>query len=305
MGIPLSIDPSKRPHELYEDIDYRVFWAGWQQCKLDQAEHAVVRDLLPVSGRRLIDIGCGFGRLADCYLDRFQQVVMFDGSLSLLQQARDNTGGRAIYVAGDLHHLPFRASTCDSVVMVRVFHHVADSQACLAELHRVLAGGGCLVVTFRNKLYFMRILKWLIHPTSNSPFSRKPADTETTLISHHPAYVKQALLQTGFTGLQYRGLGVLDRLANRLGPFGRYAPTGRRSARLFGRVLIAPWIFCRAVAGGHAPRVESSNLDDLFMCLGCGGNLESGTGEYTCHTCGRRYPITDGILDFRSKLAAE
>jgi hypothetical protein len=58
------------PHELYADIDYRVFWSGWQQCKLDQAEHAVVRDMLPAAWRRLIDIGCGFGRLAGCDLDR-------------------------------------------------------------------------------------------------------------------------------------------------------------------------------------------------------------------------------------------
>jgi SAM-dependent methyltransferase len=299
MGIPLSIDPSKHPHELYDDVDYRVFWSGWQQCKLDQAEHAVVRDMLPATGRRLIDIGCGFGRLADCYLDRFQQVVMFDGSLSLLQQARENTGGRATYVAGDLHHLPFRMSSFDSMVMVRVFHHVLNTQACLIELHRVLSGGGCLVVTYRNKLYFMHILKWLIRPTSGSPFSREPTDTETTLISHHPAYVKRFLLQTGFTDLQYRGVGVLDRLANRMGPFGRYAPTGRHSAKFFGRVLIAPWIFCRAVAGGHAALLESGNLDDIFMCLVCGGDLENKAGGYTCISCGRCYPITDGILDFR------
>ena len=300
MGIPLSIDPSKHPHELYEDIDYRVFWSGWQQCKLGQAEHAVVRDLLPPAGRRLIDIGCGFGRLADCYLDRFQQVVMFDGSLSLLQQARENTGGRAMYVAGDLHHLPFRMSSFDGIVMVRVFHHVINSQTCLTELRRILPGGGRLVVTYRNKLYLMHVLKWLIHPTAESPFSLEPSDTETTLISHHPAYVKRLLLKTGFVDLQNRGVGVLDRLANRMGPFGRYAPTGRRAAKFFGKVLIAPWIFCRAVAGGQAALFESRNPDDIFICLVCGGNLENKAEGYTCVSCGRHYPFTDGIFDFRS-----
>jgi SAM-dependent methyltransferase len=299
MGIPLHIDPHKHPHELYDDIDYKVFWSGWQQYKLDQAERAVVRDMLPVSGHRLIDIGCGFGRLADCYLDRFQQVVMFDGSISLLQQARENTAGKAIYVAGDLHHLPFRMSSFDSIVMVRVFHHVTNAKACFMELHRVLSGGGCLIVTYRNKLYLMHVLKWLIRPTPDSPFSLEPSDIETTLISHHPAYVKRSLLQTAFTDLQYRGLGVLDRLANKIGPFGKYVPTDRRFAKFFGKVLIAPWIFCRAVAGGNASLFESSNLDDLLMCIVCGGNLENNVGGYTCLSCGRCYPTTDGILDFR------
>jgi len=301
VGIPLDIDPNKQPFELYDGIDYKKFWKGWQQYKLDQAEHAVVRELLPISGRRLIDIGCGYGRLADCYLERFQQVVMLDGSLDLLLQARENTAGKAIYVAGDLHHLPFRMASFDSIVMVRVFHHVTDSKACLSELHRILSGGGRLVITYRNKMYPMVVLKWLTHPTPDSPFSLEPSGIGTTLIYHHPAYMKQILLQTGFADLQYRGLGAIDRLADKMGSFGKYAPTGESLASLLGKILIAPWIFCRATAQGDTPQFDSSRLEDIFMCLVCGGELMSAAAGYTCLSCGREYPMIDGILDFRLK----
>jgi len=299
MGIPLNIDPNKPPYELYDHVDYKVFWKGWQQYKLDQAEHAVVRDMLPVSGRRLIDIGCGYGRLSDCYLDRFQQVVMFDGSIPLLREARENTVRKAIYVAGDLQHLPFRTASFDSIIMVRVFHHVIDSIACLSELHRVLSGGGRLVMTYRNKMYPVYVLKWLAHPTPDSPFNLEPSGIGTTLISHHPTYIKQILSQTDFTDLQYRGLGALDRFANKVGPFGKYAPTGERLAPLLGRLMIALWIFCRATAKGSSILVESDKFEDLLMCLVCGGNLRNDAEGYTCLSCCREYPIIDGILDFR------
>lgn len=301
MGIPLKIDPNKHPFELYDGLDYKEFWSGWQQHKLNLAEQAVVREMLPTSGQRLIDIGCGYGRLSDCYLGRFQQVIMFDGSLSLLLEARQKTAGMATYVAGDLHHLPFRLSSFDSIAMVRVFHHVRDSKACLSELHRVLSGGGKLVFTYRNKLYLMNVLKWLIHPTPDSPFTLEPSGIETTLISHHPTFIKQLLLQSGFTNLQYRGLGVLDRLAISIGSLGKYAPTGKFSAPLFGKIKIAPWMFCSAVAEGGASLSESGRIDDILICIVCGGNLLNEAGGYTCLSCGQHYPIIDGILDFRLK----
>ncbi|OGO11683.1 MAG: hypothetical protein A2Y53_05210 [Chloroflexi bacterium RBG_16_47_49] len=191
MAIPQNIDPNKPPYDLYEDLDYKVFWSGWQQQKLDQAEHAVVRNLLPASGFRLIDLGCGYGRLSDCYQGRFQQVVMFDGSLPFLQEARQNSGGLATYIAGDLHHLPFRDASFDNIVMVRVFHHIIDSKAFLSELHHLLIAGGNLVFTYRNKLYLMNILKSLIRTTQDRPFSLEPAGIGTTLISHHPNYIKK------------------------------------------------------------------------------------------------------------------
>jgi SAM-dependent methyltransferase len=301
MGIPLKIDPQKPSHELYEDIDYRLFWSGWQQFKLDQAEHIVLRGLLPVSGRRLIDIGCGYGRLADCYLDRYDQVIMFDGSISLLRQAREYFGGKAVYVAGNLNRLPFRSASFDSAVMVRVFHHIMESEAFLKEINRILSGSGLAIITYNNKLYMVNVLKWLIHPTPNSPFSMEPSGIGTTIISHHPSYVKQILLQSGFTNLQFRGLGVLDRLANKIGLLGRFTPTGVCLAPFFGKVLIAPWNFCRAVAKHNPPLVESSKIEDILECITCRGKLRNQVSGFTCLSCGRYYPIIEGIFDFRPK----
>ena len=91
--------------ELYEGIEYKEFWQGKSRIKLDETERALISNLLPIRGRCIIDIGCGYGRLADCYMDRFEQSVLVDGSLTLLKQAVETTDGKAIYVAADSYHL--------------------------------------------------------------------------------------------------------------------------------------------------------------------------------------------------------
>ena len=150
-GLPVESDLAKDPFSLYEGVEYQQFWTGRQKRSLDELEHAIVRILLPVSGRRIIDVGCGFGRLADCYLDRFEQIVMLDGSMSLLRQALEKTSGKAICIAGDLSHMPFRPASFDAVLLIRVFHHINDSQSCLSELHRLLCNEGRFIFNYCNK----------------------------------------------------------------------------------------------------------------------------------------------------------
>ena len=218
----MKIDPEARPHSLYEGIEYEEFWNGSQKRKLDELEHAIVRNLLPKSGRRIIDVGCGYGRLADCYMGRFQQVIMVDGSMSLLRQAFEKTRGQAIYIAGDVTHLPFRTASFDAVLMIRVFHHIEDSRACLSELHRLLCNDGRFVFSYCNKQNALRVIRWLIGAHAENPFTTEPAGVGSTLISHHPKAVHGMLRESGFSSMQYYGAGVLDRLAGRIGFAGRW-----------------------------------------------------------------------------------
>jgi SAM-dependent methyltransferase len=299
MGIPLSIDPNKQSYELYDELDYKDFWSGWQQRKLNQAEHIIVKKMLPQSGRRLLDLGCGFGRLTDSYFEQFSKVFMFDGSIPFLQEARQKTNDKAVYIAGDVQRLPFRGGSFDAVLMVRVLHHVLDEKKCLVELFRILSSGGNLVFTYRNKLYLINIFRWLFHPKSEMPFSLSRSGIGTTLLSHHPKYIRQLLIQTGFASFKYQGVGMVDRLANVMKPYGRYAPTGKLLAPILGNLKIAPWMFCSAVARGETKFVDSDRVEDLLTCLECGGNIEKTNDGYECVSCKHLYPLTDGIIDFR------
>ncbi len=55
----------------YEGVEYSGFWDSVDRQKLNELEHAIISELLPASGCRVVDIGCRFGRLSDCYIGRF------------------------------------------------------------------------------------------------------------------------------------------------------------------------------------------------------------------------------------------
>ena len=296
-GLPVVIDPNKNSSRIYEGIEYKEFWNGDSKNKLDELEHFLLRNMLPRSGRRIIDIGCGFGRLADCYLDRFEQVVMLDGSITLLKQAQDAIKDRAVYIAADANHLPFTRSSFDCVLMFRVFHHLTDSQAILTELNRVLGDMGVLVFNYCNKLSGRQVMRWLMGSSKESPFSLDPA-VGLRFIVHHPIYVQRTLINAAFSDITYLGSGVMDKVAGRLGPFEKWLPSGEALAPVLGVVKIAPWINCRAVAHG-GQMDDRKTIEELLVCPQCHNSLQKSSGSYHCLTCARSYPIIDNIADFR------
>lgn len=284
---------------LYEEVQYEEFWEGLAKRRLDELERAIITELLPAGGRRFIDVGCGYGRLADCYVDRFSQVFLLDGSQSLLGQARRATRGRAVYVAADAVHLPFRAGSFDAALMVRVFHHVADSRACLSELHRVLCRDGRLVFNFSNKRNALRIAKWLLRSNADDPFALNASGVGSTFIHHHPRFVHELLREVGFSHTIYRGAGVMDKVAQVSERLGRRAPLGKALSPFFGLIKVAPWMFCSAVAEGHVALREAGSLEDVLQCPACGGNLSRTPQAFDCVACQRHFPVDAGIIDFR------
>jgi SAM-dependent methyltransferase len=297
-GLPTNIKPDSSKTRLYEGLEYKEFWEDLARSKLDELEHIIIRDLLPASGHRIIDLGCGFGRLADCYLDRFEEVVLVDGSMSLLKQAREFVGDRATYIAVDANHMPFRASSFDCVLMVRVFHHIHDSASILKNLKNILTNKGILLFNYCNKLSARQLFRWFLHKSSNNPFTLEP-DVDVRFITHHPNFVSRLLYENGFCNMRYLGIGVMDKIAGLAGRFHNLIPNGRRIAPLLGVIKLAPWVFCRAIADSESEKMNVVELERILMCPLCRGDLKLSSYSYICLSCDQDYPIVDGIADFR------
>ena len=112
----------------YEGSDYRTrFWQNQGREYEDLVERVAIRRLLPPKGKRLLEIGTGYGRLVDLY-QGYDQIVLLDYSKSLLRQAQERLGRgpQYTYVAANLYHLPLADHMVDTVCMVRVIHHVAN-----------------------------------------------------------------------------------------------------------------------------------------------------------------------------------
>lgn len=100
-----------------------------------------------VTGRRILDAGCGSGPLFAALRDRGAIVTGFDNSTGMLESARRRLGADADLHVADLGSpLPFPDNGFDDVVASLVLHYLEDWGPTLTELWRVLTAGGRLIV---------------------------------------------------------------------------------------------------------------------------------------------------------------
>jgi ubiquinone/menaquinone biosynthesis C-methylase UbiE/uncharacterized protein YbaR (Trm112 family) len=102
----------------------------------------------------VLDVGTGTGRLPlALFRNRFRgHIVGLDLSLGMLRQARSRLsafGGQIGLVWQDAGHLPFDDETFDAVVSLESLEFMTRPLEVLAEMVRVLAPGGVLMVTNR------------------------------------------------------------------------------------------------------------------------------------------------------------
>jgi ubiquinone/menaquinone biosynthesis C-methylase UbiE len=106
-----------------------------------------------VTGRRILDAGCGSGPLFAALRDRGAIVTGFDSSTAMLELARRRLGPDAVLHVADLGSpLPFPDGAFDDVVASLVLHYLEDWTAPLAELRRVLKPGGRLILSVMHPL---------------------------------------------------------------------------------------------------------------------------------------------------------
>jgi SAM-dependent methyltransferase len=296
-----------RPICDYEGSAYRTeFWGRGREYE-DAVERAALRRLLPPTGRRLVEIGAGYGRLADLYAG-YDVVVLFDYARSQLRQARElwgdaGPGGqpRYVYAAGDFYNLPFVPGLFDAVTIVRTIHHAVDAPAVLRGVAHVLAPGGTFVLEFANKRNLKAILRHLVRRQDWSPFDREPVEFARLNFDFHPAWMRARLAEAGLRVQQLRTVSHF-----RLGLLKRALPTGLLVA--LDRLLqptgalwqLAPSVLARCTASDDRAAAPPGAF---FRCPVCRSIALVDEGEMlSCTDCGARYAVRDGIYDFKTPL---
>ena len=237
------------PREIaaYDDLCYRdVFWAS--RSYEDACDRIALRALLPPSGGRLIEVGAGFGRLANEY-GGYNEVVLLDASEVHAAAAREALDGdtRFTIVSGDAYALPYPDGYFDAAVCIRVLHHFEDPGPALAEIGRVVRPGGILVLEFANKRNLKSIARYALGRQAWSPFEPGPAAYKPLHFDHAPVSVRRWLRRAGFSILRTRSASLL-----RLPGLSRRLPVSATSwleARLqapLGAVTAGPSIFVLA-----------------------------------------------------------
>jgi malonyl-CoA O-methyltransferase len=123
--------------------DWAPTYPPYPHNALMEVEQMVVMSLLPpVSGRRVLDVGCGTGRYMRLVGALGAEVVGVDLSAAMLSRARQ--AGAAV-ARGDMAALPVASAACDIVLCGLSIMDIARLGTVIGEFARVLRPRGVLV----------------------------------------------------------------------------------------------------------------------------------------------------------------
>ena len=125
-------------------------WDAASYDRMSDPQVAMAReviDRLDLRGdERVLDAGCGTGRVTELLLERVPNgsVVAVDGSAAMVEQAKARLGERAETLVSDLLDLTL-PQPVDAILSTATFHWIADHDRLFARLHAALKPGGKLV----------------------------------------------------------------------------------------------------------------------------------------------------------------
>jgi SAM-dependent methyltransferase len=305
---PTSTTPTSTPPICdYEGSGYQAdFWQGKGRDYEDAVERIAIRKLLPTSGKRAAEFGAGFGRLTE-ELAGFDQVVLVDYSRSLLQQAQAHWGRdpRFVYVASDVNRLPFANNAFDGATLIRVIHHSPDPLTTLKSIRATLTPSATFVLEFANKRNLKAIARYWTRRQSWSPFDKAAVEFVKLNFDFHPAAMRGWLKEAGFVSGRTLAVSML-----RLNALKRRIPTktliglDRLIQPTGGLLPLSPSVFvhCQPLtvipAAANVPVVP---FDQLFVNpLKRDSVLQRDGDSLVCPQTGARWPIQDGIYNFKS-----
>lgn len=104
-------------------------------------------------GNRILDLGCGNGRLYQLFADLSIQFTGVDSSAGLISIARESYP-QASFLVSDMRQVSLEPQSIDIVYAIASVHHLPleGQQDILREMNRVLAPGGLFVMTNWNFL---------------------------------------------------------------------------------------------------------------------------------------------------------
>jgi trans-aconitate 2-methyltransferase len=160
-----------------------VTWDADTYDKVADPQEAWAREIIARAGFRpgekVLDAGCGSGRVTELLLERGLDVLGVDADAAMVEKARERLGERAEVQQQDLLELTVDEPV-DAIFSCAVFHWITAHQRLFERLHAALRPGGRLVAQCGGHGNIAKVVA--VVPKRTSPWLyATPEDTERRL----------------------------------------------------------------------------------------------------------------------------
>lgn len=202
----------------YDKFDYPSYWIGREYEH--KAEVIAINSFLEKikSINNLLEIGAGYGRLTPMYLHRAKNIYLSDPSSRLLSMASKKLKSKKINIVhASLEHLEnkLKYKKMDLIIVVRVLHHIKNTNEVFNFVHRHLSENGYAIFEFANKLHTKSILKELLRGNFTVFYDIFPKDIRSKksikrhmieFKNYHPGYILELIKNSGFKIIDVRSV---------------------------------------------------------------------------------------------------
>jgi trans-aconitate 2-methyltransferase len=157
---------------------------------------------------RVLDAGCGSGRVSALVLDRLDaerggRLICVDGSAAMVEQARERLGPTVELIHADLLDLEL-AEPVDVVLSTATFHWITDHEALFAKAFGWLKPGGLLRAQCGGAGNVAGFFALADELAAQEPYAEHLADLGTTRNFAGADETRELLERAGFTGVSTR-----------------------------------------------------------------------------------------------------
>lgn len=172
---------------------------------IDAHWHGDARDLKPLAGKRVLDIGCGAGLAAEPLARMGATLVAIDAAAENIAVARDHAAAMGLDIdyrncgVEALDEPPF-----DLIISLEVIEHVTDPALFLGHFARLLKPGGLIILSTPNRTPLSK----LMIVTLAEGVGKIPKGTHDWSRFITPEELTALLAVHGFTAAGLRGISA-------------------------------------------------------------------------------------------------
>lgn len=142
-------------------FDNEIFFAGYKKLR-EKAVNAnnlfeipaLLSMIPPLKGKRILDLGCGFGEHCKLFVENgAQKVVGIDISTKMLEIAkRENSDPKIVYINMPIEDISQIKESFDVIISSLAFHYVEDFEGVVKNVYKLLNANGVFLFSQEHPL---------------------------------------------------------------------------------------------------------------------------------------------------------